>query len=241
MTPDALHEALTALRAGDVPWDSPTGRAVLAEAHERYAGIAIAYGLDPADAVQHAWLFWQHELTDDRLTDIQRLWSYTAKSLRNSLAREAAAAEKLTSVTAARRRDTKAATRHRGDVADLADLPAEAPEPPEAQRSPDAGVIGHVLAIAGLTPAQQDVVVDTISTQAWTARTLSSASDSLSRGIPAALHHSAMTPARWRSIVSLLIGTPKGAPGIIKLVGDGHPAPLAEPHINRLMSQLSAA
>lgn len=237
-----LAEALTWLRSPDGDWRSVTGRGVLESAHERLAAIAVRLGFDRSEAVQHAWLFWTELITSAQIAEHRSgLWSYTSASVKNLLLGELAAQDKITSVTHARSGAARA-TEH-VDVLEhdavyeyAPDEPQDAPASSNASTGLAGSVIGHVFAMAGLTPAEKQSAITAISDRAYESSTLTAAVDALVRERPDALD-----PEAWRALVVLLLGSAKGAPGLVKLVTDGHPAPLREPHIARLVNVLSGA
>ena len=233
-----LHRHVALARVDPSLWSDPSGRAVLEEAKRRYAGLAQKAGLDPADGATHAWHFWSQTITVDALDQHRDiLWQYTGGAIRRTLAVEAIAQDRLIDTTAARhldlsKQDAPIRFSHATDILSGEVVPNETDDHAVTENVGIAA-IRQLLVMAGLTPAQRDLVFDHVAQHAVRSANIQSAARALltdGSGVEALFG-----PERWRALVTLMVGSPKGTPGIIRLIGDGHPAPMSEPHISRLV------
>lgn len=249
--PDSITDVelaahLSAFRTDPSLWASPDGRRVLTEATSRYAALAVAAGLDRADGATHAWQFWTQEMTDAQLAEKrENIWSFTGGAIRRGLRKEAVAHSRLTSTEGLRRAGVAEAAEpvrfHTSDdLSPAASLTVDPFADEEERTAPVRGIggrsgiaaVSQMLARAGLTPAQRDLIFDDIARHLSTATTPQSAADRLRRTVTPPVP---LGEYRWKALVSLVLGSPKGSPGLIQLIGDGHPNPMAEPHIQKLV------
>lgn len=249
--PDTISDAdlaarLTTLRDDPSQWGTALGKEILAEARTRYASLATAAGLDPSDGATHAWQFWTQEMTDRQLAEKREgLWSFTGGAIRHGLRREATAHSRLTSTDALRRSGTMDAAEpvrfHTADelspaaalTVDPFEDRAEAPAPVRGIGGRQGiAAVRQLLVMAGLTPAQRDLIFEDIARHLTESASTQSAADKLRRSVTPSVP---LGDDRWKALVSLVLGSPKGAPGIVQLIGHGHPAPMSEPHIQKLV------
>lgn len=245
---DTLSDRLTLLREDPALWRTPLGSSVLAEARKRFARISIACGLDAADGATHAWQYWTQELTDaDLAANRSNMWRCTGKVIRRSMNREDFAQNRLISTKADRQVDVvgmAAPVRfHSAEDLALIDSRALVSDPFEEldrEVAPVRGIGGRqaiaavrqLLVMAGLTPTQRDLIFDEIARHLTTSANVHAAADAM-RAAPVA--SIPLTADRWKALVSLVFGASKTSPGIVHLIGEGHPAPMTEPHIQRLV------
>lgn len=239
ITDRELSTIVSDARAQPSRWRRRDISVVFQEARTRYSNIAKGLDLDPDDAVSAAWRCWAEDFTDAQISEhADTLWAYTAGAVKRVLSRDALAQQKLTSSVGVRRAGVSEAWLVCDADTVLSTLPSRESEASDAERIPPAhasalAAFTHVLVSMGLTPSQREQLVETIADCAAAARTPQSASDTLSRragslGLP-------LPPERVRALLHLALGTPKGAPGIVRLIGDGHPSPAREPHVSRLL------
>lgn len=248
----ALADALIALRADRTLWRARVGSEVLAEARRRFARLAIACGVDEADGATFAWTWWTQEMTDAQLSEHRdELWKFTGGAIRKRMMGECSAQTRLSSTRAQRQvtvvgmeapiRFNSAEELTSINLASLTVNPFEDDEEPDSRSSFQERPIGRrqaisavnqLLTLAGLTAAQRELVVDELARHVATSVSVRAAADAM---------HRSPTPAvpigqeRWKALVSLILGTAKGTPGLIELVGQGHPSPMSEPHIRKLL------
>jgi len=243
-----LADRLVQLRDDPALWRAVLGRQVLAEARSRFSRLSIACGLDAADGATFAWQFWTQKLTDAALCEHRdRLWKFTAGAIRRSMTVEDIAQSRLISTRAAR--DVKVVgldTPLRFNSAEdltgvsIAALTTDPFSDEEEQLAPVRGIGGRqavsavrqLLVMAGLTPDQRDSIFSEIARQLSDTTTLRAAAEALHRS-PAP--DAALPAERWKALVTLVVGTAKGSPGLVHLIGQGHPSPMTEPHIQRLI------
>lgn len=247
---DAMTDATLAAHLGDLRenaagWRGPVGSAVLTEARARYAKLSQRYGMDQSDGATYAWTYWTQELTDAQLAaHTADLWKFTGGVIARQMAAEATAASRLTSVQGVRRSamigaDSPLRLDSADDIAavaaDLAVDPfadtAEAPDRPLGQRQAIAA-LRQLLVMAALTPMQRDLIVEELARHLDQAANPRAAVDAMTRDVPEAMPLGA---ERWKALVALVLGTAKGTPGLIDLIGQGHPDPMAEPHMQKLL------
>lgn len=245
----ALTAHLRAFRANPDLWRTDAGRQVLAEARRRFARLSLASGLDESDGATHAWEFWVNDLTDADL-DAQRdtLWRFTGAVIRRTMRTEDMAQSRLVSARALRQVEVvgMAAPVRYQSAAELIELGVDeraagfdddtdlAPVRPIGERTAIT-LVRQLLVMAGLTAAQRDEVFDTVARLTTTSTTLAAAARALTAtNAPVA---AALGAERWQALVSLMVGTAAGAPGLIRLAGEGHPSPMREPHITRLVDR----
>lgn len=253
MDDSTLAALLTRFRDDPSKWRTVDGRRVLREARHRYGALAVANGLDAADGSTYAWQFWTQDLSDADLSAHRAdLWSYTGGAIRRAMVKEDMAQSRLVSVSQVRHVAVEglAAPARFQSAADMAALSAELVTDPFADReTPSApaaaggsqamSAMRQLLVIAGFTPVQRDLVFDEIASHLHASTSLRAAADALQRKRPPVGDD--IGQERWRALVSLMLGTPKGTPGIIRLIGDGHPSPMTEPHIERLVNTFLSA
>ncbi|AUG29530.1 MULTISPECIES: hypothetical protein [Microbacterium] len=244
---EVLAERLSALRGDPTLWRSELGQSVLAEARIRFARLATACGLDESDGASYAWCYWTQEMTDAQLTSRRsELWKFTGGAIRNHMATESMAQSRLTSTRAVRQvavvgreaplRFNSAEALAGLSASDLVADPFNDERPEVPRRSTGQlqaiAAVKHLLVMAGLTPAQRDLVLDEIARHVTTSSSIRAAAEAMCRT------PSPATPLgsdRWKALSALVLGTAKGAPGIMHLIGHGHPSPMSEPHIQKLL------
>lgn len=245
----SLADQLSTLRRDPALWRTPDGRRLLDEARRRFSALAHSAGLDDGDGATHAWQFWTQDLTDAELAaHRQTIWAYTGGAIRRTMVKEDMAQRRLVSVPQLRHvvvEGLEAPVRFHSAV-DLVEawqpqLTIDPFKEDDTATTPAVGIGGRhamsaikqLLVVAGLTPTERELIIDEIAQRLVSSANVRAAADGLHRNpTPTG---SALGLDRWRALVSLMLGTPKGTPGIIRLVGEGHPAPMAEPHIARLI------
>lgn len=248
ITDDTLSERLTLLREDPSLWRTPLGADILAEARKRFARISVACGLDAADGATFAWQYWTQELTDAELAaNRSNMWRCTGKVIRRAMTREDFAQNRLISTKAARQVAVVGmdAPVHFHSAEDLALIDSRALvfdpfEELDREVAPVRGIGGRqaiaavrqLLVMAGLTPAQRDLIFDEIARHLTTSANVHAAAEAM-RSAPVASVPIAQD--RWKALVGLVFGASTNAPGIVHLIGLGHPAPMTEPHIQRLV------
>lgn len=244
---ELLAEHIATLRNDPNQWRAEVGAAVLTEARSRFARLAVACGLDEDDGVTYAWSYWTQEMTDVQLASHKSdLWKFTGAAIRNHMGTEGVAQSRLTSPRAVRQVAVVGmdAPLRFNSAEDLAGISAsslmvdpfntpddEAPERPVGHLQAIVAV-KQLLVMAGLTPGQRDLVLDEIARHVTTASSVRAAAEAMRRNPTPAVP---MGSERWKALAALVLGTAKGSPGIMHLIGEGHPAPMSEPHIQKLL------
>lgn len=241
-----LRSALIASSSDASFWSSPEARSVLDHAHTVLRPIALRLQADPADALSYAFETWKGMSAETIADDDIDLWAYTRAAVRRCLDREDEARRRATSVAGLRRSGTRDIDVTIGidgiDIGyDHVGIDREELAPAgDARTSSALAALEQVLIMAGLTPDERTVLIDVFAD-------LISSSPSTRASIDRALSvRELVAPTigehEWRNLVEVILGTPAGLPGVIKLAGDGHPAPALEAHISsRLMAVLALA
>lgn len=243
-----LADALTALREDPTRWRTAEGAAVLAEARHRFSRLAVKCGLDEDDGATHAWTYWTQEMTDAQLGEHRGdLWKYTGAAIAKQMVAECTAQNRLTSTRALRQvavvgMDAPVRFNSAEELASVSATtlmidPFDEPEQVVPERSlgrrQAMAAVHQLLVLAGLTQSQRDLIIDELARHVDTAVNIRAAGEAMRRSPTPAVP---IGQERWKAMVTLVLGTAKGTPGIMQLVGQGHPAPMSEPHIQKLLS-----
>lgn len=248
LTDELLADHLTSLRDDPTLWRTALGAIVIAEARIRFARLAVACGLDEGDGATYAWSYWTQEMTDAQLAARRsELWRFTGGAIRKHMSTEGMAQSRLTSTRSLRHvavvgmeaplrfnsAEDLAGVSARSLITDpfADDSTREAPQRAAGQMQAIAAV-KQLLVMAGLTPAQRDLVLDEIVRHVTTSSSVRAASEAMRRNPTPSVP---LGSERWKALSALVLGTAKGAPGLIHLIGRGHPSPMTEPHIQRLL------
>jgi hypothetical protein len=242
----ALSASLTQLRKDPLLWQQQIGVTVLTEARRRFQRLSIACGVGADDGATEAWGFWTGDLTDEQLAaNYNTMWSYTGGAIRKRMGKERRAQIMLSSTKGAARAqvvgmDAPMLYEYVDDLPDSPIDPFEEVEAlngsrPESQQQAIA-VVNHLLVLAGLSNLQREVAIESVSNHLSTSASLRGAAE---KTTPSPLP--ALSQERWNAFVGLVAGTPKGSPGIVHLYSSGHPAPMTEPHIKKLLPRFLEA
>lgn len=239
----ALRTGLLCARSDRSWWSTPAGRTLLEQTAHTLRPLALRLGMDEADALSHAFEVWSRlpeQVLADESTD---LWAYTRAAVRRALNREDEAARKVTSTAGSRRSDTRDMGRLVSlDGIDIGYDPADTDDEPavhDPRRVRALAALTSVLVLAGLSPAERDIAIDTLGDIAATAPSPRARIDRA--GAAHALFADRFTPAQWTSLAETVLGTAAGKPGILALAAAGHPAPATEPHLSVRLTPLLAA
>ncbi len=198
-----------------------------------YKPIARRLGYAPEEIMSLLWEFWQEAVPDDRLLD------NTAAYLYRTLARESSARIRLTSVEGTRRvgaRDYLVVAMPTSD-ADVPLVSSPARTEPLPLTSTGAMAVRHVLIAAGLDEEAATGLIEAVADQFQTSSSVQGAIKQLGKSSEMA-GKLGLSLAQWRAIVGLVLGTPRGQPGLYELVSRGHPNPRRLSYIKRQIARL---
>ncbi|SDH50756.1 hypothetical protein [Microbacterium sp. 77mftsu3.1] len=222
-------------------WSTPAARLVLEDALAALTPLARHFQADPADALSYAFEVW-HTIAPELIVDENvDLWAYTRTAVHHALAREVTAAKKVTSTTAARRTDATALDlivgldgfdRGIDPFEDTDDAPVQLP----AQGARALAALEQVLVAAGLSADDRAIFVDVFAD-------IVASTDNIRTRLSRAeavrdLLGTHLSVGQWKALCEIVLGTPGGRAGILRLTADGHPAPVMEPHVATRLMQL---
>jgi len=198
-----------------------------------YKPIARRVGFEPEELMSLLWEFWQDAVPDDKLLD------NTAAYVYRTLGREASAQMRLTSVEGTRRVGAR-------DFLVVA-IPAADSEVPQVS-SPEQGeplplsssgtmAVRHVLIAAGLDEEAATGLVEAVVDQFQGSSSVQGAIKQLGKSGEMA-GRLGLSLAQWRAIIGLVLGTPRGQPGLYELVSRGHPNPRRLSYVKRQIARL---
>lgn len=240
-SPEGLTQALQAIGEEDRGWNSALGRRLLAEAERLLRPIAHAVGAEPDDAVTAAFEFW----STSKLPSTTNLWAYTTTVVKRALAREAIAQQKLTGTTSIRRASYRSAL-----VIPFNENIPELVSIRETSRVADFGLgeshsvgvilVRKLLIMAELDRATAEDLIEHIVDEATSSPNPAAAVDRLSRDELTAAE-AGLSHAQWRALVTLMLGTTRGKPGLIALATVGYMNPTTVSYIRRAIARLLVA
>ncbi len=212
-------------------WNCDAARTLLKVAENKLTPMVRKAGIRPAEALTAAWELWRN----DNLSSTETPWAYTAAVIRRAAGREDEAQRKMTSTQGLRRRG----------FTDITILTMPPGLPPGRQAESDQGAPTHPAAIAarqclimaGLSPHHADRVLIEMTDQLGKSGNLTATCDRLSRNSTIAAQ-AGLSHTQWRALVSLMLGTTRGRPGLMELVTRGHPNPLKYSYIRRASTRL---
>jgi hypothetical protein len=224
-THDGLLAVLSYVRAHPRGWDSSAAISLIRFTSSMLAPIAKKLDADPDDAAGIAWGLW----SSDTLEDVDNLWAYTTQVVKNELGRSAAAQRKLTSANGLRRKGASTVEITRID--EWTDtIPAVMTSEPVKLRSPALLSVRHFLIMGGFSRDAATQILDVLAENVSESVSLSAACDRLSRDTVLSTRLG-LGHTQWRALVSLMLGTTRGQPGLFVLASRGHPDPLSLRHV----------
>lgn len=214
-------------------WTKGLTESILREGVALYKPLAKRLGFQPEEMMSLLWEFWQDAVPDEHLLD------NTAAYLYRTLGREASAQVRLTSVEGTRRVGAR-------DYLVVA-IPSTESEMPQVDSPAQSGplpltssgtmAVRHVLIAAGLGEEAATGLVEAVADQFQTSSSVQGAIKQLGKSGEMA-GKLGLSLAQWRAIVGLVLGTPRGQPGLYELVSRGHPNPRRLSYIKRQIAKL---
>ncbi|MAL05492.1 MAG: hypothetical protein CMH36_01450 [Microbacterium sp.] len=241
---------LREIRARPDGWSTPSATALLREAREHLRPIAVSLKVDPDLALSYAFEAWASISELVLASPDLNLWAWTKQAVRRQLWREASAERKLTSAAGVRRTGADIAVQvDRVDIsvdalervmptAGIDGLPYETDETPVAPEAvhPALGVAAQFMIIAGLSVGQRERFLSSLADQVErSGGDPRRAAAALTRNPDPAFPGS---DEQWRALVSVILGTSRGKPGVLELTAQGHPAPARAEHIAAAIGRL---
>lgn len=214
-------------------WTRPLTESILREGMALYKPIARRVGFPPEEIMSLLWEFWQDAIPDEHLLD------NTAAYIYRTLARQASAQVRLTSVEGTRRvgaRDFLVVAIPSTD-AEVPQVGSPAQTNPLPLTSSGTMAVRHVLIAAGLGEEAATGLVEAVVDQFQTSSSIQGAIKQLGKSGEMAARLG-LSLAQWRAIVGLVLGTPRGQPGLYELVSRGHPNPRRLSYIKRQIARL---
>jgi hypothetical protein len=215
-------------------WSRELTADILREGVALYKPLAKRLGFAPEELMSLLWEFWQDAVPDDALLD------NTAAFIYRTLAREASAQVRLTSVEGTRRVGAKdflvvAIPANDADVPTVGSAGEDDEELPLSSTGTIA--VRHILIAAGLDEDAATGLVEAVVDQLVTSSSLQGAIKQLGKD-GAMAGRLGLSLAQWRAIVGLVLGTPRGQPGLYELVSRGHPNPRRLNYVKRQIARL---
>lgn len=214
-------------------WTHRLTEAILREGVALYKPIARRLGFQPEEVMSLLWEFWRDAIPDEHLLDNTAAYIYRA------LAREASAQVRLTSVEGTRRvgaRDFLVVAIPSTD-AEVPQVGSPASSKPLPLTSSGTMAVRHILIAAGLDEAAATGLVEAVVDQFQTSTSVQGAIKQLGKSGEMA-GRLGLSLAQWRAIVGLVLGTPRGQPGLYELVSRGHPNPRRLSYVKRQIARL---
>ena len=240
--PPDLIAVIRGARTTPGGWRTPAARQVLTEARRRLQWTAKECGTTPDDAVSHAFEVWMNASLELLEQPGLNMWAYTQKAVRNALQREQEAARKHVSATSVRHKSVREAC----SVAPIDDqnltvtVDHDEPRPPTlvipAEQRHAITTLNQVLIMAGFNADQRALFIDALATIVDESTSLRTAAARLTTSD--IRHDYPLTASQWRALVAVMLGTQRGKPGMVELLGQGHPAPALAPHISAAMVEM---